>query len=114
MKIDVAINHVLGQLPDEIYDRLNRIRFEHRPAPTAEDRERGATDEHRGYFYGLPVELVESTELPDEEPPRGVVVIFTSKITPLTVAGVARVLLHEIAHVLGHDEDTIVNEMGLG
>lgn len=114
LKVDQAIARILVSLPDEVTSRLGKIDFEHRPFPTAVDLERGATPDHHGYFWGKPHERVETTELPDEAEPEGVIVVFTGKLRPLTMSSLARVLLHEIAHVIGFDEDTIVEEMGLG
>ena len=114
MTTDQAIARILSSLPDDVTDRLDGIQFEHRPFPTAEDIDRGATPDHHGYFYGTAIERVQTTELPDERQPEGVIVIFTGKLRPFTFGGLARVLLHEVAHVLGYDEDTIVNDMGLG
>lgn len=114
MKIDDAIPAVLERLPAHIRAQLEEITIEHRPAPTSEDYARGATDGHQGYFFGAQHEPVQTTELPDEESPRGVIVIFTGRIRPFTLFGLTRVLLHEVAHVLGFEEETIVHEMGLG
>ena len=114
MKIEQAIGRILSSLPQEVAAKLARIEIQHRAFPTAEDIARGATPDHYGYFYGCPIEPVETTELPDEATPEGVIVIFTGKLRPLTPANLARVLLHEIAHVIGFDEQTITDEMGLG
>lgn len=105
------IRAILGQLPAPVTERLAFVSIEHRTAPTDEDRARGAGDTHRGYFYGHPIErpgkYEQTTALPDEEPPRGVIVIFTGKIQPMTLEALARVLLHEIAHVLGFEHDEL-------
>jgi Zn-dependent protease with chaperone function len=114
VKVDLAIATLLAQLPDDVAMRLDQVAIQHRPAPTAEDFARGATADHHGYYYGTAIEPVTGTELPDERPPEGVIVIFTGKLRPPTVETLARVLMHEIAHVLGYDETTIVEEMGLG
>ena len=114
LKVDQAIARILASLPDDVTSRLGKINFEHRPFPTAVDVERGATPDHHGYFWGQPIEHVSTTELPDEADPEGVIVVFTGKLKPLTPGALARVLLHEIAHVIGYDEQTIVEEMGLG
>lgn len=113
MKVDAGISRVLSALPVDVAVKLARIEIQHRPWPTGEDFQRGATPDHLGYFYGAPIEQVETTELPDEALPEGVIVIFTGKIKPFTLANLARAVLHEIAHVLGYDEQTIVEEMGL-
>lgn len=113
MNTDAAVRAILSQLPKSLRRKLDLVRVEHRPAPTLEDLERGATKEHKGYFFGVELEHVKTTELPDEEPPRGVVVLFTGKIWPLDVEQIAKVLLHELAHALGYDHDVIEEEMGL-
>lgn len=45
--------------------------------------------------------------------PGGVIVLFTSNIVPLDEVQITQVLLHELAHFLGEDEQS-VDEMGLG
>jgi predicted Zn-dependent protease with MMP-like domain len=113
MKADQAVRQIVQGLPAGVQARLARVSVQLKPEPDAEDLARGATVDHRGYFYGKPHEFVETTELPDEEPPEGFIVLFTAKIKPYTLAELARTLLHEIGHVLGYSEEQLVNEMGL-
>lgn len=112
MKTGRAIRLVVAELPDELRRRLAFVNIEHRPAPTALDLERGATADHRGYFFGDQVDIPdgESSVLPDEAPPRGTIVLFTSP--PFELEELARVLLHEIGHALGYDHD-VLEEMGV-
>lgn len=114
MNVDGLIRTVRGQLSDHVLQLLRYVTIEHRPAPTAEDIARGAGPTHRGYFFGHAIDRPEgeSTELPDEAPPVGAIVLFTDRIVPLTLEGVAVVLLHEIGHALGYDHD-VLEELGL-
>lgn len=106
---------VLAQLPLAIHERLAFVDIQHRPEPTAEDVQRGAGPTHRGYFYGHCIDRSDEreVELPDEAPPTGTIVIFTKRIQPFTVHGLAVVVLHEVGHVLGYDHDVLVDELGL-
>lgn len=116
MLVDRLLKGVLAQIPEAVLERLAFVDIQHRPEPTAADVERGAGPKHRGYFFGHCVERSDDreVELPDEEPPRGTIVIFTKRIQPFTVHGLAVVVLHEIGHALGYDHDVIVDELGLG
>lgn len=115
MLIDRTIRGILAELPPAVARKLALVSIEHRPRPSSADLARGADDSHRAYFFGHQVDRTDEavTELPDEEPPRGVIVLFTDRLRPLTVKGLAVVLMHEIAHVLGYDHDVIVDELGL-
>jgi hypothetical protein len=106
------IRAVLAELPDELRRRLAFVNIEHRPHLTPDDVARGATPEHRGYFYGDHADAhdPDSSALPDEQPPRGTIVLFTSP--PFELEELARVLLHEIGHALGYDHD-VLEEMGV-
>lgn len=112
MTIGRMIRALLAELPDALRARLAFVSIEHRPAPTAEDLARGATAQNRGYFYGHQVDVPEgeSTELPDEAPPTGTIVLFTAP--PLELDELAKVLLHEIGHALGYDHD-VLEEAGV-
>lgn len=114
MTATAAVRELLAMLPAGVRARLEHISLELRPAPIAIDYGRGATDDQRGYFYGLEYRPAEGTELPNDDQPHGVIVLFTSKIRPYTRGELARTMLHEIGHVLGYDEDQLVHEMGLG
>ncbi len=110
-----VIKSILATLPAPMLERLRFVTIEHRSQPGPEDVARGAGPDHRGYFYGHCVERSDApeAELPDEDPPQGTIVLFTARIRPLSVKGIAVVLLHEIAHALGYDHDVIVDELGL-
>lgn len=114
MLVGRLIRQILAQLPAELVERLAFVKIEHRDQPNALDLSRGVGPDHRGYFYGHEVELDPgSSAIPDERPPTGEIVIFTGRIKPLTLGELARVLLHEIGHALGHDHDVLVDELGL-
>lgn len=110
-----VIRAILATLPTAMVERLRFVTIEHRPEPWPEDVKRGASPDHRGYFFGHMIERSDDaeTELPDDEPPQGTIVLFTSRIKPLTVKGIAVVLLHEIGHALGYDHDVLVDELEL-
>lgn len=116
--LDVAreLRAIRGLLPESILGQLKFVTIAHRPLPTPVDVARGAGPNHRGYFFGHGIDRPdgETTELPDEEPPRGEIVLFTERIEPLDMHGLAVVLLHEIGHALGYDHDVLVDELGLG
>jgi Zn-dependent protease with chaperone function len=112
MTVDQAIRSILSHLPPDVSEALEHVDIDHRPYPTPADKALGVTDGHYGYYRGSSRERVHTTELPADLP-QGQIVIFTGNIKPLTQAGIARVLLHEIAHVIGYDEQQITSEMGL-
>jgi hypothetical protein len=110
----VAITrNVIAGLPVETKARLANVEFFVRERPTPLDLQRGAKPDQRGYFYGTaPEPSSGGTELPDETPASGEIVIFAGvHATPLELE---RTLLHEIAHATGHSEEEISSEMGLG
>jgi hypothetical protein len=109
------MRRTLAELPEETRAALRFVSFETRERPTAEDLGRGAKPDSRGYFYGWPALLPEedSAALPDDEPPRGVIVLFTANISPLDELAVARLTLHELGHALGYDHDVLEEELGL-
>lgn len=110
-----AIRTTLGALPTAVVERLRFVSIEHREWPSPVDLKRGVEPDHRGYFFGHMIERSDDaeTELPDEDPPRGTIVIFTGRIEPLTVTAIAKILLHEIGHALGYDHDVLIDELRL-
>jgi hypothetical protein len=118
------------------------IRFVIRKKPTAADLELGAKPDDRGIFIGLPVlehdgddagELYaeEGEELGQHESaavlradegdlvaelepytPGGTIAIFTGNIRPFTEKELVDVVLHELAHFAGEDEEGAL-ELGL-
>jgi hypothetical protein len=111
MDATAVTRSVLANLPAEVKGALTRVGFVLRPALIDVDRARGATDLNRGYFYGVAPEPTSGTELPDETPAEGEIVIFTNGTSEDELV---RTILHEIAHCTGHSEQEICEEMGLG
>lgn len=103
----------VSQLPDEIRSQLRGVNVRVVPRAAAIDYERGATEDHNAYFFGHVPDKVETTELPDLEPPSGEIVIFRDRLKPYTAERLAHVLLHEIGHVIGLSEDQII-ALGFG
>jgi predicted Zn-dependent protease with MMP-like domain len=101
---------VLAGLPDETRAALANVEVFVRDEVTDVDRARGVTEHHRGYFWGVAPEPLISTELPDDTPATGEIVIFTRGVSE---AEIVRTIQHEIAHVTGHSEEDICGEMGL-
>jgi Zn-dependent protease with chaperone function len=133
MKLREYIGEIVDELPEEAAELVRaRIRWEIRPAPTAEDLERGCKKGDRGYFYGFRVKGEDEIDLEGEgegevfladddddvaEVPEyragGVIALFTRNIGKLTRSSVRDVVLHELAHFLGEDEAGAL-ELGLG
>jgi predicted Zn-dependent protease with MMP-like domain len=109
--VAIAKNLVAG-LPPETKAALADVEIFVRAHPNRQDLERGATPDQRGYFWGIAPEPTSGTELPDETPASGEIVLFASAHN--TALELERTLLHEIAHVTGHSEEEISCEMGLG
>lgn len=71
-------------------------------------------DDCKGLFVGVPTEVEESDESEEEEVvfyPEGFIVLCLSNLESVDEASV--VLMHEIGHALGMDEDEVKN-LGLG
>ena len=127
MKVADCIREVIAELPPEARALVEeRVRFELRPTPTAADLELGARPDDRGLFVGLRVrgddedpdgelyaEDCDEVASPPSDEPQGVVVLFTANIRPLNQDHVREVVLHELAHFLGSDEDEAA-ELGVG
>ena len=110
--VDVA-RRVIAGLPPETKAALANVEIFVRARPLPIDLERGATVDHRGYFYGIaPEPSSGGTELPDETPAAGEIVLFSD--AHRSSLELERTLAHEIAHVTGHSEEEICCVMGLG
>jgi len=119
-----------------------RIRWETRAKPTPADLALGAKPGDRGLFVGHPVRAEEDEDqggelYVDDEgnveaegeaeyyvddagdveeagaDPGGRIILFLDNIRPLTRENLEPVVMHEIAHFLGEDEDG-VEELGFG
>lgn len=104
---------VIAGLPPDTAVALQgvRILLRHKYLPI--DRARGATPDQRGYFYGIAPEPSRGgTEIPDDTAALGEIVIFGWNHS--SDVEVERTLRHEIGHVLGHDEEEICVDLGLG
>lgn len=134
MKLREYIDEIVDELPPEAAELVrNRIRWEFRLRPSSEDLGRGAEPEDRGYFYGFRVRGEDEVDLEGEGEgevfladddddiaevpeyrPGGVIVLFTANIgKKLTRSAVRAVVMHELAHFLGEDEESAL-ELGLG
>lgn len=113
MDAGAVMRAVIAGLPPDTAAALAgvRILLRHRFEPI--DKARGATPDQRGYFYGVaPEPSAGGTQIPDDTPATGEIVIFGWNHT--SDLEVERSLRHEIAHALGHTEEEISEEMGLG
>jgi hypothetical protein len=115
VSVDDVIDRVLTSMSPADLLRVCALRISVRSRPNAEDLARGATATHQGYFYGCAAVLPdrESSVLPDERPASGEIVVFLDNLEPATPERFEVVLRHELAHALGHEEEEIVNVMGL-
>ncbi|HZE50664.1 MAG TPA: hypothetical protein VE074_13935 [Jatrophihabitantaceae bacterium] len=102
---------VVAALGPEASAALVRVKILVRARPTPPDLARGVHASQRGYFFGFAPEPATGTEIPDDTIAEGELVIFAGVHT--SALEVERTLLHEIAHVLGHSEEEICEEMGL-
>lgn len=121
-KVDARalVADVLAGLPAELGELVrDRVRIELRARPDREDLERGAGATWRGYFYGQQLEqLAHVTEweaagelLAPVRKGGGVVRIFLANLRGPDE--LVEVLLHELHHFVGADEDDVAAE-GLG
>jgi predicted Zn-dependent protease with MMP-like domain len=113
VQVGEAVARILAELPADVRAELGRVRVEVASRPETVDIERGCTPEHVAYFWGVRRELEPAgAALPADDPPIGIIRVFLRNLAPVTFARLRETLLHEVAHVLGHDEDEIVNVMG--
>ncbi len=108
-KAELAIAHVLDGLPEELTALIEqRVRFVVRARPTPLELELGIGADWRGAFLGLPV-----TDDPEADEARGTVLLYTDNCRSGTVDELEQVVLHELHHFLGADEDEVDAE-GVG
>jgi hypothetical protein len=104
---------VIAGLPPDTAAALKGVTIELRKQFLPIDQARGAKPDARGYFYGVAPEPSHGgTEIPDETPPSGAIVVFAWNHTD--ELEIERTLRHEIEHALGRTEEEICAEMGLG
>jgi hypothetical protein len=94
--------------------RVRNVRVTGKARPDAVDLKRGCRPDQKAAYYGVPCELgvQGATELPDPSDAEGEITIFFDNLAPVTEKRLRIALLHEYAHVIGHDEETI-QAMGL-
>jgi hypothetical protein len=96
---------VLAALDADDRARLERVRFELRQRPTAEDFRRGCGGPELGYFWGTRVgDSDGETELPETEAV-GLIRIFAGNFRPFCAPALELVLRHEVSHALGASEE---------
>ena len=100
---------VLAELPDEERETIKNVNLRLAGRPEAVDFRRGCLAAQKGYYWGTRRELGRQGEaaIPDGDPPSGEIVIFLENLNPMMAARLRIVLLHEIAHALGWDEEEI-------
>jgi predicted Zn-dependent protease with MMP-like domain len=93
----------IDALPEPMRSHLQAIPVGVYAEPPPEHLYLGARADHAGaYFAPVP------NHLDDEEPiSRGAIALYLDRIRPLTVNEVCRTYLHEAAHALGMDEETV-------
>jgi predicted Zn-dependent protease with MMP-like domain len=109
---------VLSELPAELREKLEGVEFSIKTSLDEVDLQRGARHHLRGYYWGaerdeeggLCPDMLE--RMPGEEGPSAIV-LFAQNIEPLTRDSVATVLVHELGHLLGFDEEELVEGLGL-
>lgn len=113
MNVAREVRRVLAGLEPVERARVRGVRICVRRRPHRIDRQRGA-GKLVAYFWGVGAERLElrTTALPDERPAVGEIVIFKGRIRPLTRDRLRVVLLHELAHALGYEEEEIVHGLG--
>jgi len=105
------VMRILDELPAGARAELRGTRILLKPTADDEDRKRGVTSQV-AYFWGsrpMDDDGVPGA-LPSADGARGDVVILLDRVP---AGGFRRVLLHELGHVLGYDEDDL-EAMGLG
>jgi hypothetical protein len=80
--------------------------------PDAGDRDRGAGDRHRGYFWGVAPDPAQGLQLPDPTPARGELVVFLAHPAHASELEIERTFEHEIGHVVGLSDEQL-GAMGL-
>jgi predicted Zn-dependent protease with MMP-like domain len=109
------IEDVRATLPDSIRAELAGVRVFVKGSPDAVDIRRGCDPRLEGYFFGTRGGDDEEmgNALPDPGPAQGEVVLFVNNFRELSRTHVRKVLLHELSHALGCDEDDM-QCLGLG
>ena len=115
MTIAELIEDVRVTLPASVRAELEGVRVLVKGSPDAGDISRGCDPRLEGYFFGTRGGEDEDVgnALPDPGPAQGDVVIFVNNLRELSRAHVRKVLLHELSHALGCDEEDMAL-LGLG
>jgi predicted Zn-dependent protease with MMP-like domain len=99
---DVA-TRFLARLPEELREELEGVRVMVLAAPTAELLEAGVSET-------TPAAYLEDEEAPffdgDDDQARAIY-LFTDNIKPLSQKTVENLVLHEVGHALGLEEDEV-------
>jgi len=141
--VNEVIARTVEELPEPLRALVkSSIKFVVRARPSAADIELGAEPTDQGFFVGFPVlgEDEDAGDLYQEEgediatpesaavlradegdlvaevepyTPGGTISIFTANIRPLNETTVTEVILHELAHFAGEDEEGVF-ALGLG
>ncbi len=103
MTVEEVALRVLASLPDEIREEAAGVRVHVLPRPTEELLEWGVS-------LATPAAYVQMGEEPffdgDDEQDR-VIYLFTENIHPLNSRRIQALVMHELGHVLGMDEDEV-------
>ncbi len=98
------VRAVVDSLPPAARAELAGVSLTIRGCTRRLDRARGAVRRQWGYFWGTrPVDDERGETLPSPEGPTGEIVLFRRNY-PQRADVLARLLRHEIDHVLGYDE----------
>jgi hypothetical protein len=105
---------IAAKLPESVRQELARVSIDVRKVPGPLDISRGCDPMQVAYFFGTrrADDYEEGNTLPDPAGPEGELVIFLKNAGELTFGKLEGIVLHELAHALGYDEEEIVTVMG--
>jgi predicted Zn-dependent protease with MMP-like domain len=111
MNIKDVIAEVLRQLPLEVKEKLAGVTYHVAQSPSAELLELGIGVDEAGAYVQVGDD--DDQLYDEEEAPERHIWLFAENIQPLTRARVIDVLIHEIGHACGLDEEAL-RALGLG